>query len=238
MRELTNEEIRWIRTELMNLNIKYFEVHNEIYDHIITSIEVKLIHYPTESIQDIYFKIVATEFDGYSGVQRIQKERLKLYKKKLNNQLKTNLIQALTSYQVLYIPIFFILFILPFQLGKNTGLVIMAVSFLIAWLPDIYLYIVHFRKKLNYKQRIRIRKSLTNTYTNNISRLYYTLNIGVICILTISNPMGKSLIQHIGDSNIGQFSVSAFLTFLFLMAINIIQTIKKDYKKLIEAASI
>jgi hypothetical protein len=236
MRELTKEEIRWIKNELMNLNIKYFEVYNEIYDHIITSAEVQLTLHSDKSIKDVYFQIIANELDGYTGIQRIQEEKLKLFKKKLNNKFKKNLIQTLYSYKVLYLPLIFILFTMLFKLGKSSGSAIMAVSFLIAWIPDLYLYIVHFRKRQNYKQRLRIRKSLANTYANNISRLYYTLNIGVICILTISNPLEKSLLQQIGDNLTGQFAVSAFLTFLFLMAINIIQTIKIDYKKLVEVA--
>lgn len=236
MRELSKENVKWIQRELLNLNIKYFEVHNEIYDHIITSAEAQLTFHKNKSLEDIYFKIVATELDGYAGIQRIQDERLKLYKQKLNNQFKTNIIQTITSYKVILLALLFILFSLLFKLGKNTGFAIMALSFLIAWLPDLYLFIVHYRKRQNYKQRIRIRKSLVNTYANNISRLFYTLNIGVICILTISNPLEKSLLQHIGDNLAGQLAISAFLTFLFLMALIIIQTIKNDYKKLVEIA--
>jgi len=236
MRKLTKEEIRWIQNELLKLNIEYFEVHSEIYDHIITSAEAHLKLDPNKSIEELYFKIVADELDGYTGIQKMQKQRLKLFKQKLNKQFKTNLIKIISSHKVLYLLLFFLLFTLLFKLGKNTSTAILAVSFLIAWLPDIYLYVVHYRKRQNYKQRIRIRKSLTNTYTNYISRIYYTLNIGTVCILTISNPYEKSLLEHIGFNLISQLALSAFFTFLFLIAINIIETIKDDYKNLVELA--
>ena len=62
---LTTEELKWINKRMEWYDIKYQEIYDEIFDHIITGIEAARVSGDHRTIDIVFQRVVDNPFGGY-----------------------------------------------------------------------------------------------------------------------------------------------------------------------------
>lgn len=76
-------DLDYIHTRMKNYEIKYQEIYNELFDHIVTAIEEKRAEGDTRSMEKMYTEVTDNQFGGYYGIERVAKSHEDGYKKKV-----------------------------------------------------------------------------------------------------------------------------------------------------------
>lgn len=83
-------EMDYIHNRMKNYDIKFQEIYNELFDHIVTAIEEKRATGDTGSIERMYEDVVNTQFRGFSGIEKIAKAHEDGYKRKVRKMIWAN----------------------------------------------------------------------------------------------------------------------------------------------------
>ena len=154
---LKREELQWVTGRMKIYDIKYQEIFNEIFDHILTAIEVKRAAGDTRSIDIVFQHVVDEHFDGYRGIEELAKQHEKIYKKRIGKSFKS-IVAGYFSWPFLIFTV--IALVLSFQLPdvKLVHKAFYAAIFLLAFSPLVYTFIVVSKRiKVNsgYKSLLR-----------------------------------------------------------------------------------
>lgn len=76
---LTTTELDWINDQMKTCKIRYQEIYDEIFDHILTAVEEKRKAGDDRTIQLVFQQVIDTHFGGYTGVERLAVEQVKIY---------------------------------------------------------------------------------------------------------------------------------------------------------------
>ena len=93
-------ELDSIHTRMKSYDIKYQEIYNELFDHIVTAIEQKRAEGDTRSIEKMYTEVIDVQFGGYYGVEMVAKSHEAGYKKKVRKLIWGNF-RSYLNYQSL-----------------------------------------------------------------------------------------------------------------------------------------
>lgn len=88
--KLTAEELQWIDKRMDWYTIKYQEIYDEIFDHIVTAIEEKRTNGDNRSINVVFQDVVDSNFNGYLGIEKIVSSHKKAFQQKLKSALRAN----------------------------------------------------------------------------------------------------------------------------------------------------
>jgi hypothetical protein len=86
---LSAEEQQWVTDRMKIYDIKYQEIYNEIFDHIVTAIEVKRKEGDTRRIEIVFQNVVDDHFNGYAGIEKLATGQEKIYRKLMGKTFKT-----------------------------------------------------------------------------------------------------------------------------------------------------
>ncbi len=88
--KLTYWEMDYIHNRMKNYDIKFQEIYNELFDHIVSAIEEKREAGDTSSLEQMYADVVKTQFGGYSGIEKIARSYEAGYREKVRKMILAN----------------------------------------------------------------------------------------------------------------------------------------------------
>ena len=88
--KLTYWELDYVHARLKSHDIKFQEIYNELFDHIVTAIEEKKVTGNITTIETSYNEVVNTQFGGYDGIDQVAKSHEIGYKAKVNKLIWDN----------------------------------------------------------------------------------------------------------------------------------------------------
>jgi len=166
-------ELDSIHTRMKSYDIKYQEIYNELFDHIVTAIEQKRAEGDTRSIEKMYTEVIDVQFGGYYGVESVAKSHEAGYKKKVRKLIWGNFRSYLNYQSLLFTAILTgISFTLPHT--KPTVIILTIMMFIIAIHSSAYAYIKLRRIKPS-KGKTSLVYSHTITQANLPMMFLYTL---------------------------------------------------------------
>lgn len=240
MKEITPEEIVWVKNKLKDYSIEYSEIYNELYDHILSSIENRRVNGDRRDIEAIFYSILYDELSGRAGIEEMQNSRIKAVQSLLSKALKEKFIHYFTSLELLKTGIVFLAFLLLFSYLNISPLNVFIIYIIIATIPFICLYF--YDKKAIFPWS-RKKPSLVRSRMSQIAGI----NWGLVNVIFYLFPILISFIIDIDITEnqlngvltitldyIGIFGVSTFLTVLMMLTLAITETIKIDYYRLIK----
>jgi hypothetical protein len=88
--KLTYWEMDYIHNRMKTYDIKFQEIYNELFDHIVTAIEERRAAGDSGSLEQMYADIVKIQFGGYSGIEKIAKSHEAGYRAKVRKMILAN----------------------------------------------------------------------------------------------------------------------------------------------------
>jgi len=88
--KLTYWEMDHIHNRMKNYDIKFQEIYNELFDHIVTAIEERREAGDTNSLEQMYNNVVTEQFGGFSGIEKIAKSHEDGYKRRVRKMIWAN----------------------------------------------------------------------------------------------------------------------------------------------------
>src|ERR1700759_658486 len=98
--KLTEQEIAVVDTRFKRYRNLYREVFDELYDHILSLIELKRNSGDDRDITILLQEVIDTDFEGDRGLHRIALRRFTLFRSGLWNELKYDIKQNRVSFWV------------------------------------------------------------------------------------------------------------------------------------------
>ena len=87
---LSIRELDWINKRMDWYGIKYQEIYNEIFDHIVSAIELERADGDQRTIDIVFEKVTDRDFGGYLGVDKIVKTYERAYRSKIKKGMFVN----------------------------------------------------------------------------------------------------------------------------------------------------
>jgi len=133
-------EMDHIHKRMAMYDIKFQEIYNELFDHIVSSIEEKRAAGDTDSLDNMYNDVVKLQFGGYLGIEKIAKSHEDGYKRRVKKMIWANFKYFINLRSlVLIIALMCIGFSLP-HTNLITGIFFIAI-FAAAAYSSLYVYI-------------------------------------------------------------------------------------------------
>ncbi|SDT46101.1 hypothetical protein SAMN05216490_3567 [Mucilaginibacter mallensis] len=182
-----------IHTRMKSYDIKYQEIYNELFDHIVTAIEEKRAVDNSSSIERLYTEVVDTQFGGYSGIERVAKSHEDGYKKKVMKLVWGNFRHYLNYQSLIFTAVLIgISFTLPPT--KLTAFIIAMMMIVVAIHSSAYAYIKLRRIKPS-KGKTSLVYSHTIAQANLPMMFLYTL-VWLPRLPAIFNDTYKRTLPH------------------------------------------
>lgn len=142
--KLTYWEMDYIHNRMKNYEIKFQEIYNELFDHIVTAIEERRAAGSTDSVEQMYEEVVNTQFRGFYGVaneiEELAKSHENAYRSKVRKMIWANYRYYLNFKTLLFT---IVLIVLSFELphNKSTSLVLVIAIFVAALFSTVFAYV-------------------------------------------------------------------------------------------------
>jgi len=88
--KLSYWEMDYIHGRMKNYDIKFQEIYNELFDHIVTAIEERRAAGDTNSLERMYEDVAKKQFGSYSGIEKIAKSYEAGYREKVRKMILAN----------------------------------------------------------------------------------------------------------------------------------------------------
>lgn len=153
--KLSADELKWIEDGLKAYQIKYRDVHNEIFDHVVSAIEEKRKDGDSSNIDLLFQQIIEEHFGGTQGIENLVAEHGKAYRRCINKLW----MQSLKHYLTLPMLAFTMVVLLLSLKLPDTNLVktlILAMCTLLVCSPIVYAHFLlkgRVVKDINSNQR-------------------------------------------------------------------------------------
>jgi len=136
---LTYWDLDYIHNRMKNYDIKYQEIYNELFDHIVTAIEEKQKAGDTGSLERLYTDVVDNQFGGFFGIERVAKSHEDGYKRKVKKMIWGNYRHYINFQSLLFtVVIIGLSFTMPHN--KLTVGIFVSVIFMASVFPSVYAY--------------------------------------------------------------------------------------------------
>ncbi|SFC82011.1 hypothetical protein SAMN05421747_1317 [Parapedobacter composti] len=238
MHTLMPYEKRWIAKRLKTYRIKYAEIYNEVYDHLVSACEYKRKSGDNRPILPLFEEIMKQDIGDQRGISDMTAERKQL----LKTQLQTGLKATFNSY---------------FNSGKSAVMAVVALAIYLfaknagldpAWLMLAIMclslaplfYFLGIGTGNGYFRTVTSRRktSLVNTLMLHISFVPYSgivsgfFSSAVFSTLFGNEPAGSSLSRAIIQF-LGHPGLSVILTLVIAYTVAFVKIANTDYKRLI-----
>lgn len=136
---LTPEETHWVTDRMEIYDVKYQEIYNELFDHILTAIEVKRTEGDIRDIKVVFQDVVDNHFGGYTGIEQVAAGQEKAYVSKIAKIFKAS-IRSYLNWKLLAFTIVAVglTFIVPN--AKLMHNILLILIYIFAFSPVIYTY--------------------------------------------------------------------------------------------------
>ena len=86
---LSTDELQWVTNRMRVYDIKYQEIYNELFDHVITAIEVKRAAGDSREILNVFQDVIDKHFGGYAGIEELAAGQEKAYSTRIRKTFRT-----------------------------------------------------------------------------------------------------------------------------------------------------
>jgi hypothetical protein len=224
---LSADELQWVSDRMKVYGIKYQEIYNELFDHILTAIEDKRKDGDERDIMTVFQNVVDSHFGGYQGIEEVATSQEKVYIAHIRKSFR-KILRSYFNWKLLLFAVVALMltFKLPnVKLMHNMLLVIIS---LFAISPMVYTYITITKKVKVAKGRRSLLKDqlLTQAY-RPLSFLNGALYLPTIFFVSDDSSTGIKLFGQLPLAVLMLLMV--FYMLLNLSAINLCnQIIKKE----------
>lgn len=233
-------EKKWIAKQLKIYEIKYAEIYNEVYDHILAACDDKRHHGDARAILSLFQETMDQDIGSHAGIAQMTAEREDSLKTILKSSFNATFKSYLNSAK-LTIPfgIACITYIMAeFSQLNVKWLVVMIV--ITSWSPNFYLLIVG--TKNGYLRTIRSKRK-----TSLVNHLMFEMTRSTISIVYLIFFGIPSLSALLGTSNLtdptttnklisflGYPGLAILIALVTIYAFTFIKVAKTDYRQLIQ----
>lgn len=138
---LTANETQWVTERMKVYDIKYQEIYNELFDHIITAIEQKRINGDDKDIQTVFQQVVDAHFGGYRGIDEVVSVQEKNYTAHIRRSFR-KIFVACFNWKLLVFTAIAMALTMRLPNVKLIHNILLVLIFLFAVSPMVYTYIV------------------------------------------------------------------------------------------------
>jgi hypothetical protein len=219
---LSERELDWINKRMDWYGIKYQEIYNEIFDHIVSAIELERAEGNKRTIDIVFDKVTDRDFGGYLGVDKIVKTYERAYRSKIRKAMLVNFKYYFNWETMLLAAVLTITgFYLPHT--KTTSIVIFVALLLAACVPVMYAY----RNSPEIKTDDG-KQSIIKVYMVTRSLfLMYVLNQ----ILFLFGIVAKEWdVTFLSPKNFHPVVYMALFSFYIIYGLSIIKLCKQEFK--------
>ncbi|SEK30374.1 hypothetical protein [Parapedobacter koreensis] len=242
MRTLMPYEQKWIAKRLKIYRIKYAELYNEIYDHLVSACEHKCRSGDNRPILSLFQETMDHDIGSHKGIARMTEERIALINSELRSVMKSHFIAYFASWKAaIPIGVFFISYFALSVLKPNLYWAY-AATLMVLLLPFAYFALLGMQNRYFRTIRSRRKASLVNqTMFNLMGRplsLFYAAFIGLPSLydfFTGANSFYDTARTLIGF--MGTFGMSLLISAAVIITIAVIQVVNTDYRRLIRELS-
>jgi hypothetical protein len=224
---LSAEELQWVTDRMKVYGIKYQEIYNELFDHILTAIEDKRKDGDERDIMIVFQDVIDSHFGGYQGIEEVATSQEKVYIAHIRRSFR-RILGSYFNWKLLVFTI--IALVLTFKLPsvKLMHNILLVFILLFAVSPMVYTYITITKKVKVAKGRRSLLKGqlLTQAYLP-LSFLNGALYLPTIFFVNDNTSTGIKLLGQIPLPVL--ILLTIFYMLLNLSAINLCnQIIKKE----------
>lgn len=243
MKKLMPDEYKRIAKSLEIYGIKYAEVYNEVYDHVVSVVERQRQQGDKRSIFMLFQETIRQGFGGKDGLARIAGERKDLQRSLLRGALKTELRAYFGSWKALVVAG---LVVLVFGLATIFGLTphqLAFAAFILSAVPLLFLLVLGTRQGYFRHVGSRRKKSLVNCLMFSLSLPAYigayagifleTLAKGVFAAPLPGTRLADGIINALGVTG-----CSLLVVLVIIYALSFIQVTRKDYRQMMRQVAI
>ncbi len=237
MKKLHRYEYNWIAKRLEAYRIKYAEVYNEVYDHVVSAVENKRQQGDKRDIFMLFQETIRQDFGGKDGLARMADDRADLLRGLLRKALKTELHMYFGSWKALVVAG---LVVLVFGLAAIFGLTphqLALAAFILSAVPLLFLLVLGARQGYFRHVGSRRKKSLVNRLMFSLSLPAYIGVYAGIFLETIAKEVfvlplpGTRLADGIIHA-LGVPGCSLLVAFVIIYALSFMQVARKDYRQM------
>ena len=222
---LTYWEWDYIHTRMKNYDIKFQEIYNELFDHIVSAIEEKRAAGDTDSLERMYEVVVETQFGGYFGIEKVAKSHEDGYKQKVKKLIWANFRHYLNIHSLLFTTaLIFIVFLLPHN--KLTVGVILIAIFAAAAYSSVYAYF-----KLRSIKPKAGKISLVYSHTITQANMPLLFMNALLWIPQIPGEFNDS--YHFKIVNLYPTVLAVFLAFVLIYNLSCMRLCKQELKQFV-----
>lgn len=243
MKKLMPYEYKWIARRLEIYGIKYAEIYNEFYDHMVSAVEGKRAQGDKRPVLVLFQETIQQDFGNKEGLVRIAGERKDLLRSLLRKALKTELRTYFGSWKTLVVAG---LVVLVFGLAAIFGLTpyqLAFAAFVLSAAPLLFLVVLGTRQGYFRHVGSRRKKSLVNRLMFSLSLpayigVYAGLFLETIAKEVFALPLpGTRLADGIIHS-LGVSGCSLLVALVIIYALSFIQVARKDYRQMMRLGAI
>jgi hypothetical protein len=194
---LSADELHWVSDRMKVYGIKYQEIYNELFDHILTAIEDKRKGGDERDIMIVFQNVVDSHFGGYQGIEEVATSQEKVYIAHIRRSFR----RILGSYFNWKLLIFTtIALVLTFKLPsvKLMHNILLVLIFLFAVSPMVYTYIAITKKvKVAKGRRSLLKDQLVTQAYQPLSILNGALYLPTIFFVNDDTSTGYKLLGQL-----------------------------------------
>jgi len=176
--KLTEQEIEVVNIRFKRYRNLYREVFDELYDHILSLIELQRNQGDHRDITILLQEVIDTDFEGDRGLHRIALRRFTLFRSGLWNELWEGIKQNRVPFWIVGVLILLAGYFVPYSI--QLSLILIAACFTVACLPLGYLAYLKGLKNIFYKKSIKLSTIVSfATYPIGLFNAVFCISYGV-----------------------------------------------------------
>ena len=238
MSMLTTYEKRRIAKELKVFRIKYAEIYNEVYDHLVSACEFKRLSGDQRPIHTLFLETMEEDIGNHDGITRMTEERETWMKGHLTAAVRTEFKSYFTSSKgVIPVVIASVVYAFARWVAFNPSW-LMATAIVLSLVPVGYLTLTGVRNGYLRTVASKRKTSLVNRLMFGLSLpRYLGAAIGVFSSATFSAVLGNapsgSRISNGIIQLLGYPGLAMVVTLVTVYVISYIKLANTDYKRLV-----
>jgi hypothetical protein len=137
---LLADELQWVTDRMKVYGIKYQEIYNELFDHILTAIEDKRKDGDERDIMTVFQDVVDSHFGGYQGIEEVATSQEKVYIAHIRKSFR-KILRSYFNWKLLLFTVVALMLTFKLHNVKLMHNMLLVIIFLFAISPMVYTYI-------------------------------------------------------------------------------------------------
>jgi uncharacterized membrane protein len=209
--KLNPTELQWIGNKLNSYDIKYQEIYDELYDHLVSAVEQLRQSGDARPVEEIFNDVVSTKFPGYWPFENLVKNYRLAYGKKISYAMWSNFRYYLNWKSLpLVILLIFASYCLPYT--RTTSTIMVSTLLVFAGITICYTYFKARKIKTDAGKQSILKGYLI--YYSNFPMIFFNLIFNCLGFLSRNWPAASFLNPQYFTPVVFTLILSFFVTYL------------------------